>query len=192
MTAKILARIQGTRPLLMHNGHMANPLNPLSQELAALTKKRKKTIDDYRAIAEVEMKAGLYWHDEVGPFVPADNVFKSFIKGGGRHKLGSTIERSVFIIDDMLPLQYEGPRTVDELIEDPDFRLEAIVKIGQSKTMRTRPKFDNWSLEATFELDEDELDLHNLETPVKDAGKYVGLGDWRPRYGTYEVNLERL
>lgn len=192
MTAKIKAHLTGTKPLLMKNGMMASPLHPLAQELSALTKKRNKTVDDYRAIAEVEYKGALYWDDIVGPFIPADNVFRSFIKGGGRHKLGSTIERSLFIVEDVLKLRYDGPRTIDGLLEDGRFRHEAIVKVGQSKTLRTRPQFPEWSLEAVFELDEDELDLHALMTPLKDAGKYVGLGDWRPRYGTYHIEIEKL
>ena len=38
--------ITGTAPMLMHNGRLANPLDPATQTLKALTSKRKKTDDD--------------------------------------------------------------------------------------------------------------------------------------------------
>ncbi len=52
--------------------------------------------------------------------------------------------------------------------------------------MAHRPMFDDWSLAFTMELDTDMITVDLLRQIVDDAGKRVGLGDYRPtRKGPY-------
>jgi hypothetical protein len=36
------------------------------------------------------------------------------------------------------------------------------------------------------------LDLSSLKGIVEKAGKFIGLGDWRPRYGRYIATVEEV
>ena len=50
-----------------------------------------------------------------------------------------------------------------------------------------RPIFRAWSVVAKFELDLAIMDEDVLIQQAENAGTYVGLGDYRPIYGRYEV-----
>ena len=58
-----------------------------------------------------------------------------------------------------------------------------------AKVMRTRPVFRNWSCTAVAQYDPDVLNLRDIEEIAADAGKLVGLGDWRPKHGRFETQV---
>jgi hypothetical protein len=53
--------------------------------------------------------------------------------------------------------------------------------------MRTRPIFPEWELEFTVEYSPDLVQRDRLEEWVEVAGRQIGLSDWRPNYGRFEV-----
>ena len=62
------------------------------------------------------------------------------------------------------------------------------VVVQRARILRARPKFDEWSLE--FELVNREPTMFPSETMkriLEEAGKYYGLGDYRPDFGLFEV-----
>jgi len=70
-----LVRLQfsgNTMPLVMHNGRLADQLNPLAKRLKSLAAKRKKSDDDLMEIQRVEWEGGLYYDPKIGPYVPAE------------------------------------------------------------------------------------------------------------------------
>ena len=77
-----------------------------------------------------------------------------------------------------------APDKLYKKIEYSDMRT---VKVKQAKTTRCRPKFDSWKGEFTVILDEDKLNVEEIEQIVNNAGKYVGMCDYRPRYGRFQV-----
>lgn len=184
--------ITGTAPLLMHNGRLANPLDPSTQALKALTSKRKKTDDDLFDIARAEFLGGLYIDPDVGPFIPGENIERTIRDGATLTKNGMNVKRGLFIETDVNPLAYAGPRTAEALWDDQNFRLIRTVRNQQNRVSRTRPIFTDWRTSAEGSLDEAILDFRTLGGIVEQAGMYVGLGDWRPRYGRFTAELERI
>jgi hypothetical protein len=89
-------------------------------------------------------------------------------------------------VDGPALLHYEGPKTVEELWNDPAHALRAMVRVQKALTARTRPRFPNWTarISATFLVTlmnrSDVLDYFRI------AGA-LGIGDWRPRYGKFLV-----
>jgi hypothetical protein len=71
-----------------------------------------------------------------------------------------------------------------------DHRHLSSVKVGRVRVMRCRPHFREWGLTADGWLDEDQLNADELRVIVKDAGRLVGLGDWRPRFGRFNAEVE--
>ena len=53
-------------------------------------------------------------------------------------------------------------------------------KIGQSKHVRVRPRFDHWSARGTINVWDEQLTEDLLKSILSYAGQYKGLGDWRP------------
>jgi hypothetical protein len=53
-------------------------------------------------------------------------------------------------------------------------------KIGASKHIRVRPRFDNWSASGEVVITDEQITIPILQTILKYAGQFKGLGDWRP------------
>lgn len=60
---------------------------------------------------------------------------------------------------------------------------QAIVSVGQAKILRTRPIFDGWSLETTIMFDGTVINRDLVIQAAEDAGRLVGIGDWRIEKG---------
>lgn len=188
----IVLRIQGTTPLIMHNAQLSDPLNQFTRALKEMTSKRIKTEDDLKEMARREWAGGLYFNPEIGPYIPGQNVERSLLDAARMNKLGKTIERGVFVTTNENPLIYSGSRDIEKMIDDENFRLMSSVKVGQQRVMRCRPLFRDWAIKAELYVDETQLDLSSLRGIVERAGKFIGLGDWRPRYGRYIATVEEI
>lgn len=179
----------GGDTLLMHNGQTADPLNKYAKALKAVTsdKQRKKTEEGIIEMGRIEYEAGLYL-DSKGKVILPSRVLEAHLAEGARKtKEGKTALAGMFVDTDGV-LEYEGgPLSVAKLLDSPDHRLTVAVRIGQVKVMRVRPLFKDWS--ATFEVSvlEEMAGTSTLKTWLTNGGNFVGLGDWRPRYGRYEV-----
>ncbi len=187
-------QLDGQSPLIMHNERLADPMDSFTQALAAVTSKRKKTIDDHIEIAHIEFLGGLYttpvmdWPlngAKATPALPAWNVLRCLQDGGARHKRGKDVPRGIYPLAEYATLLYDGPSDPAALWSDSGFSLRKSVGVSRSRTMRTRPLFTNWQAELPIEVDDKIFDLHALETIWSDAGTYAGLGDMRPVYGRF-------
>lgn len=184
----VKAKLTGLSTMLMHSSRLSNPLDPKVKELKLLTGKKKKTDEDQWAIARAEFELGMYYDDKLGPYIPTENIRKSIIEGGRLSKLGTAIDRCVQVLEDRAKLEYKGPRTVAELWEGKFYDLSS-VGVQNARTMRCRPAFEKWA--ATIELffDPSMINRDQLLASMEAAGKFVGLGDYRPRYGRYSVEV---
>lgn len=183
--------IEGTAELLMHNSRLANPLDPAAKALKRVTSKRSKTDDDHEEIARLEHAGSLYLDPDVGPYLPADNVWRCLYDAAKKHKLGPRIKEGVVITTTVNPLAYKGPRDAAGLWEDENFRHMASAKVGMQRVMRCRPVFRDWRTEVDGILDPNVLDLVDLKAIAETAGSVIGLGDWRPRYGRFVASVEQ-
>lgn len=175
----------GTNGLLMHNSRLANPLDPATKNLKAATSKRKKTDDDLIEISRLEYIGGMYFDSEIGPYLPADNIHRCMVDAAKKYKLGKKFTEGVVLQTDVNPIAYEGPRTLEDLWADDNFRFSSSVKVGMSRVMRTRPYFREWMTEATAIFDPNVIDFSEIEQIAETAGQLIGIGDWRPRYGRF-------
>jgi hypothetical protein len=53
--------------------------------------------------------------------------------------------------------------------------------------LRCRPRFDDWELDFTILVHDERIDPLKVEQVLENAGKYHGIGDYRPRYGLFEI-----
>lgn len=71
-------------------------------------------------------------------------------------------------------------------------------KIGSSKHVRVRPRFDAWKVSGELEVTSNDLPFETLQLIFNYAGR-SGLGDWRPSspkrpgpYGMFTAKLKQL
>jgi hypothetical protein len=53
-------------------------------------------------------------------------------------------------------------------------------KIGQSKHIRVRPRFESWSVSGQLVVTDEQITDDVMVSIFKAAGQYKGLCDWRP------------
>lgn len=189
MSAETLRfRLTGVAPLVMHNSRLADPLDPWSREIAAITTKRHKTIADHAQVAKCEWY-GSAWVDNSRPCIPA-HVIEGVIAAAARSRKRGGPARSGLICVANAALVHDGPDTLDELWEDQRFRLRMPVRTPGGRVMRTRPIFQNWQVDIAIRFLPSVVDAEAIEGWLKLGGDLHGIGDFRPRHGRYAV--ERL
>jgi len=180
-------RIKGMSPLLMHNGLLADPSNPFTIETKKITSKRKKVDADHEALAKLEFLGSLYTNEKEAVIIPANMLTAVIINGAKHSKLGKVFQASVFADKNAL-LEYEGPKEPLELWKDESFRFKTSVVVNRSRIMRTRPIFNEWAVTVEFSY-LDNVEESEIITAMEKAGQLVGIGDWRPRYGRFSVEV---
>lgn len=184
-------KITGVCPLLMHNGQMANPLNPYAKALKAISGKRNKTDADHEEMAHIEFLASLYLNEDGDPCIPSSNIRGMLLGKGGasrKRKLGKEAQLAMFVSGDY-PLLYDGPRDPEELWKDEEFRFAQMLTVQTSKVLRTRPIFKEWSSEVEVFYNPDYIENDMVEYLVGLGGAEVGIMDWRPTYGRFNVEV---
>lgn len=113
--------------------------------------------------------------------VPQPNLLRCLVEGGRFHKAGraqittaksSMLYSCVDIDATEIPLMHQQPWKVDT-------RAVRIPATG-GRILAHRPMFDDWALRFVVTLDTDIVAQKLFRMIVDDAGKRVGLGDFRP------------
>jgi hypothetical protein len=179
--------IKGITPIIMHNGQLSDPLNEHTQALAKLTSKRKKTLEDHKAVSKCEWHGGLYVDEDGAPCLPGEVIEAALCEGAKKYKLGKAAKGGIIVAGNY-KLEYKGPKQIDKLWADGGFMKRASVKVGQARVIRTRPIFPVWS--CTFDVQWDSSLVNDESTlhEIVEAAGVSGIGDWRPKFGRFEVD----
>jgi hypothetical protein len=183
----------------MHSPDTANPLHPIAILIKDITSKHhtKKTEDDILELARLSFIGACYWDDQIGYYIPSDNIEASIKEGAAKNKNGKKIVMAVSIVSSKIPLITDAgkipPKTLCNDLEFNDTRFVNVKNGSQeSKILRTRPRFERWELEFEAKLETSELQISDFVTAVEKAGIYGGLGDYRPKYGRFETSIEQI
>ena len=185
--------IVGIKPLIQHSERLANPLHPITQELRRLTTKRQKTEEDYRILLPLEAYGGCWENAEGFLCIPTGNVWKCLFEAATAFKLGKSLKRA--LLYDPLeapPVRIDGSRTVkahDYVYMEPQQAMFIrTVNVNGRRTLRARPIIRQWASTHTFTILDDVLNPNDLPPVLERAGRLIGLGEWRPLYGTFSVS----
>lgn len=187
-------RFQGESPLICHNGQLANPQNSYAKAMKAVSGKRKKVDADFEELARLEWLASLYRSG--GDLVIPDFVLEAvLINGAKKTKRGPQAKTGLFCTQhaslhfpDKPPGPIDDP-VLNEMYESGKYTLSVGVKVNMAKVMRTRPIFRDWACIATIQYDPDVLDVREISQILTDAGRLVGIGDWRPKHGRFKAEI---
>jgi hypothetical protein len=182
---KIKIKIEGITPLIC---------NRFTDEaaLAASSGSRGSGSAQDRGLPQAICEAKLYTGLDGKPMIPQPNLLRCLVEGGRFHKAGKTqittarsshLYACLDIEGAEIPLIHEQPWKVDT-------RAVRIPATG-GRILAHRPMFDDWALEFVAELDTDIVGVSILRRIVDDAGRRIGLGDFRPAtkgpYGKFVV-----
>lgn len=181
----------------------------------AISKKGDDRSPAWRWIGSVQ-------HDGRHVGLPSDNLMTMLREGGARVPTGkgsktykSQTQSGLIVTDLFWPISVNGsPVAWDDikpLREEEDFMkhldrvrelgFDLLVKrarIGQSKHVRVRPMFTNWSATGRVAVFDEQITTKILDSILFEAGRYVGLMDWRPSsktpgpWGTFVATIKEV
>lgn len=183
------AKLVGDSPLLMHSIRLLDKMSEAAKEMSKLTGKKKKTDDDLLELKRAEWLSGIYLDAKGAVCIPADNVLATVIEGARKSKQGKLAQAGVFEAAPTFALEYDGPSDVLKLYEDGRFIDYRAVRNQQNRVMRCRPIFRSWSCSVSLIFDESIIDPSQLRNALEVAGAQVGIGDWRPRFGRFHLEV---
>jgi len=185
----IHVKLTGISPLLLHNcRRFLDPNDSEAKKFRKLGQKRGKTEDDLSRLSDMEFVLGCYCDDQGRPIIPSENLEAMIVAGAKKSKKGQQAIAGVICSD--ARISYTGPSTVDKLGENPKFRDVRPVIISRSRVLRTRPRFDEWSVSFQVEFIKEVIDRQDVTDALEKAGLVCGLGDYRPKYGRFIVQID--
>jgi len=155
----------------------------VNDEVKQLTKIVQKNPEDFEAhkkLAEI----ACYRNKEGLLCVPSKYLETAFAKAGtnfilkGKKTYKDVMKGQIIVDPSMLPID---PQSYEINYE--------YVRIMMARILRARPEFlEGWKTTFIMKLLDDSLPLDKIREVVEYSGQYVGIGDWRPKYGLFKVN----
>ena len=156
------------------------------RQLKLCTAKKKKSEDDLMEIRHLEFLAGLYVNEKQEIIIPGVNLEACFVSGAKKEKRGQDAKVSILVPEDPL-LIYSGPKKPEDLWQSGKFHDVRSVVVQKNRVFRCRPYFKVWALEFVAQFSPGGVDADVADNWLKTCGEQVGLGDYRPRFGRFEV-----
>lgn len=182
---KLSIRIEGTTPLI------CNRFTDVDAESSSAGVRGSGAARDRGTPLEIA-ESKLYKGLNGKLMIPQPNLMRCLVEGGRFHKAGKTqlttsksshMYACVDIEGAEIPVIHKQPWKVDT-------RAVRIPSTG-GRILAHRPMFDDWALEFVVDLDTSIVGAKVFRLVVDDAGKRIGLGDFRPAtkgpYGKFVV-----
>ena len=201
--------LTGTAALLLSNNACSDPLSKAAKIKKHFTSKRTKVDADHQNLRVIDWVYSGYWAEpgEViiddtsnsvsfdgfsDLYIPSQNFERCLRNGATAFKLGKEVTRAL-IVENEAPVLYDGPRAAVDMLKDPKFVLISPIRRANATNWVTRVKIPpGWSCQFRLIVDDDRVSADALERIVKAAGKFEGLGTWRPRYGRFSGVLTEI
>lgn len=94
----------------------------------------------------------------------------------GRKTYKDVIKAGVFVEPELIPLNHQ------QWIID-----KQRVVVNRAGILRCRPRFNSWSLDFIILVREERIQPNILKEILANAGRFHGIGDFRPKFGLFEV-----
>lgn len=164
--------IEGTTPLLMNRFSEENEVK-VSSGVSKVAVGTRGTPRE-----QAEKKA--YKDSDGMLYIPGPNIFACIIQAGKYHKNGKS--KVTTLKSSLIPAGMALSKIVCPL-GTKDFEVDSrsvVIPATGGRIMAHRPRLDEWSLSFTLEVDEDMFSAEFARLVIDDAGRKIGLGDFRP------------
>jgi hypothetical protein len=177
---KFETTIKGITPLILHNCQMSNPLNKYNKQAKVYSSKGKKTEEDLEKLLNIQWESALYWSDELGLYMPWENIYSCILKAAKNHSMGQKMGGVSFSSPIGYPIITKNHKNLKLLKKDNENKFVKMVSIRRSKVLSCRPIFNEWEISFKFNMDTRFINANDMKiilTTMKERG---GLGVWRP------------
>jgi len=145
----------------------------------------KKASTDY----EKEALKKLYIDADGKIYQPSTHIERSLIEAGKKIRVkGNGKATYSKLFGSMVAV--DGLEILHKNSEYEIFKMLVVIPATKGRVMRYRPMFKKWVLEFDIEAEE-EIPSDVLKEALEIAGRYVGIGDWRPekkgKFGKFQV-----
>jgi hypothetical protein len=193
---EVLVEAIGTKPLLLHNVDLANPLNPWSKKMSELRgiPSKRRTEKWHEEMAYANFMGAFYDIPEVeGIAIPSENLRRSIVSAAKINRLGTAVLRALSVTSAAVPLIFSGPKQPQQLWDDGKYHLTRMIRGSGGASPTTFPIFREWAVRVPFDLDESVLNTSDLREVAERAGRIEGLGASRKQgYGRYDALIKTL
>jgi hypothetical protein len=182
-------KVTGINPLLQNNPQTVDRFNQYTKRMAQINAKRaRRTDDDYRELQDIEVRAKIYFDEQLGIYVPGSWVSSAIAAASFKvAKISKAdVRGSLFVTHDKIKLNFDNSELVKapaDIVKNPLFRINMTLKQGQVRVVKAVPIFHNWSFETEVEFDDKTCDPDSITRIIEHASKYGGFGDFRPTFG---------
>jgi hypothetical protein len=182
--------LKGISPLVMNCDTLANPLHPTSKKLKEITGLKSKQDEHHLAIAKLQWNASLYYDDEIGVYLSSKMIIGCLRASARKEKKGLHMKA---VIIDCIPgtplIPYAGltPENLWNVLDKKGAQSHVFtesVNVQRAKTMRTRPRFHEWSVKFEALLNTEILSEAEFKRIIERAGFEYGVGELRPQLAT--------
>ena len=163
--------ITGISPLLQNRF----PTEDFGQNQSRATKKVY--------VPEEEAKKKLYKNPKGEIYHPAEHIYQSILRAAtdfkfsGKKSYKNVMTSGIIVTPDEIPL-----------ISDKYEIDTRPVVIQRARVLCWRPKFNKWKLKFNITiLDDENISVPVLKEILEKAGTTKGIGDYRPRFGRFQV-----
>jgi hypothetical protein len=167
----ISVTIEGLAPLLHHR---------YPGEVPETKSKRRTGTKDWKAQAE----SAKYATEDGELYQPSVHIEQAMVRAASNFQIPS-----------------RGKKTYRDLIQaacvvEPDYIIhkhqdyeidERPVRVQRARVMRYRPKLNKWALDFTITVLDEQLPVEVVREILDHAGRFVGIGDYRPKFGRFQV-----
>lgn len=172
-----------------------------SRRLGALLKAARKKGDENRLV-ELETKqmrndweASCYWDPEKCKFfIPDTCIIATVRQGAAAGKKGKDIDRAVQTVETESFVQTKPVKSLEDAYVDVAFQLNGPCRIPPRtgaliwKSRCMMPT--GWKLTFTLEYEEEIIARKSVIEALENAGRMVGIGGWRPKFGRFTVEAD--
>ncbi len=177
--------IKGIAPLMQHRFPMP--------DLSAMSKGGHKSTGSKDYTQEWRE---YFYSDEQGIYQPSSHIEGALVKAAVNFKVTGKrgksykdlIVANVIIDPERIPHNTPVPDDLDTDADKPLYLDVRPVIIQRARVVRIRPTFKaGWMLSFEIQCLDDEVQPDLLQDVLMLAGKTVGIGDYRPKFGRFSV-----
>lgn len=176
--------IEGITPYMQHRMD--------DQKLEEWEKNRKLIVerDDISKTDQIRAEFHSY-RDDKGFYLPTDQIKGSLIGAGAmvKSKVGNAKKSMKNIVAGMFFIKEE------KLALSKNYEIDkrsAVNRNIKGRVICIRPKWKEWKVEFTLQVDNDTITKETIKEILENAGNYIGIGSFRPTnngsFGRFKLN----
>lgn len=181
---KYKVTIKGVTPYMQHR---------MDDQKLEEWEKNRKNIIERNDISKDDLTRALFhsYNDEKGFYIPSEHIRGSLIGAGTmvKSKVGNSRKSMKNIVAGMFFVMPERLYVLNK-----DFIIDkrsAVNNNIKARVITIRPRWEKWEADFILHVDNDTITIETIKEIIENAGKYIGIGSFRPTnngmFGRFEL-----